>query len=44
VVVDCEQGHVRLGLAQKIAEALQGTCVKLDQLSADHLAGVVRAA
>jgi magnesium chelatase subunit D len=44
VVVDCEQGHVRLGLAQKIAEALQGTCVRLDQLSADHLAGVVRAA
>ncbi len=44
VVVDCEQGHVRLGLAQKIAEALQGACVRLDQLSADHLAGVVRAA
>lgn len=44
VVVDCEQGHVRLGLAQKISEALQGTCVRLDQLSADHLAGVVRAA
>ncbi|MFD9705402.1 putative cobaltochelatase [Lentzea sp. NPDC059081] len=44
VVVDCEQGHVRLGLAQKIAEALHGTCVRLDQLSADHLAGVVRAA
>ncbi|WP_112261804.1 putative cobaltochelatase [Lentzea terrae] len=44
VVVDCEQGHIRLGLAQKIAEALQGTCVRLDQLNADHLAGVVRAA
>ncbi|WP_434440155.1 putative cobaltochelatase [Lentzea sp. E54] len=44
VVVDCEQGHVRLGLAQKIADALQGACVRLDQLSADHLAGVVRAA
>ncbi|GGU37779.1 putative cobaltochelatase [Lentzea flava] len=44
VVVDCEQGHIRLGLAQKIAEALQGTCVRLDHLSADHLAGVVRAA
>jgi magnesium chelatase subunit D len=44
VVVDCEQGHIRLGLAQKIAEALKGTCVRLDQLSADHLAGVVRAA
>jgi magnesium chelatase subunit D len=44
VVVDCEQGHIRLGLAQKIAEALHGTCVRLDQLSADHLAGVVRAA
>ncbi|MEU0878990.1 putative cobaltochelatase [Lentzea sp. NPDC005914] len=44
VVVDCEQGHIRLGLAQKIAEALKGACVRLDQLSADHLAGVVRAA
>ncbi|SDG33448.1 magnesium chelatase subunit D [Lentzea fradiae] len=44
VVVDCEQGHVRLGLAQKVADALCGTCVRLDQLSADHLAGVVRAA
>ncbi|HEX8868320.1 MAG TPA: putative cobaltochelatase [Lentzea sp.] len=44
VVVDCEQGHIRLGLAQKVAEALKATCVRLDQLSADHLAGVVRAA
>ncbi|GAB2821045.1 putative cobaltochelatase [Lentzea nigeriaca] len=44
VIVDCEQGHIRLGLAQKVAEALKGTCVRLDQLSADHLAGVVRAA
>ncbi|MEU7477410.1 putative cobaltochelatase [Lentzea sp. NPDC042327] len=44
VVVDCEQGHIRLGLAAKVADALRGTCVRLDQLSADHLAGVVRAA
>ncbi|SES31353.1 protoporphyrin IX magnesium-chelatase [Lentzea xinjiangensis] len=44
VVVDCEQGHVRLGLAQKVADALRGACVRLEELSADHLAGVVRAA
>ncbi len=44
VVVDCEQGHIRLGLAGKIADALAGACVRLDQLNADHLAGVVRAA
>jgi magnesium chelatase subunit D len=44
VVVDCESGHVRLGLAGKIAEALEAACVRLEELNADHLAGVVRAA
>ncbi|GLZ31225.1 magnesium chelatase [Lentzea sp. NBRC 105346] len=44
VVVDCESGHVRLGLAAKIAEALDAACVTLEELNADRLAGVVRAA
>ncbi|WP_258347821.1 putative cobaltochelatase [Saccharopolyspora gregorii] len=44
VVVDCEQGVVRLGLAAKVATALGGACLRLDELSADAVAGVVRAA
>jgi magnesium chelatase subunit D len=44
IVVDCEQGPVRLGLAPRIATALGGTCVQLAELSADQVTGVVRAA
>ncbi|MFR9731243.1 putative cobaltochelatase [Saccharopolyspora sp. MS10] len=44
VVVDCEQGVVRLGLAAQVAAALGGACLRLDELSADAVAGVVRAA
>jgi magnesium chelatase subunit D len=44
VVVDCEQGPVRLGLAPRLASALGGTCLRLAELSADQVAGVVRAA
>ncbi|MFD1814258.1 VWA domain-containing protein [Rhodococcus gannanensis] len=44
VVVDCESGMVRLGLAPELAVALRGTCVRLTELSADKVAGVVRAA
>ncbi len=44
VVVDCESGHVRLGLAPELAAALQGPCLRLEELSADSVAGVVRAA
>ncbi|RKT56983.1 putative cobaltochelatase [Saccharothrix australiensis] len=44
VVVDCESGHVRLGLAGRVAEALAGVCLRLEELSADQVAGVVRAA
>ncbi|QGK70977.1 putative cobaltochelatase [Allosaccharopolyspora coralli] len=44
VVVDCESGHVRLGLAPEIATALEGPCLRLEELSADSVAGVVRAA
>ncbi len=43
VVIDCETGLVRLGLAAQLAEALQAACVRLDELSAEHVAGTVRA-
>jgi magnesium chelatase subunit D len=44
IVVDCESGPVRLGLAGQLAVALDGGCVRLAELSADAVAGVVRAA
>lgn len=44
VVVDCESGMVRLGLAAELATALRGHCIRLAELSADQVAGVVRAA
>ncbi|MEJ2856294.1 MULTISPECIES: putative cobaltochelatase [unclassified Saccharothrix] len=44
VVVDCESGHIRLGLAGRVAEALDAMCLRLEELSADQVAGVVRAA
>jgi magnesium chelatase subunit D len=44
VVVDCESGPVRLGLAGRLAVAADGALLSLDQLSADQVAGVVRAA
>jgi magnesium chelatase subunit D len=43
VVVDCETGRVRLGLAGDIAAALRGTLLRLDELAADSLAASVRA-
>ncbi len=43
VVVDCEHGPVRLGLVDKLATALGGVCLRLEQLSAEQMAGVVRA-
>ncbi|MET7945074.1 putative cobaltochelatase [Streptomyces sp. NPDC005302] len=42
VVVDCESGPVRLGLAGQLAGELGGTAVTLDALRADSLAGLVR--
>ncbi|GAA3307011.1 putative cobaltochelatase [Streptomyces cinereospinus] len=42
VVVDCESGPVRLGLAGQLADALGGTAVTLDELRADSIAGLVR--
>ncbi|MDH6281782.1 magnesium chelatase subunit D family protein [Prescottella agglutinans] len=44
IVVDCETGMVRLGLAAEIAHDLRGGCVRLGELSAQQVAGVVRAA
>ncbi|MDT7594525.1 MAG: magnesium chelatase subunit [Pseudonocardiales bacterium] len=43
IVVDCESGPVRLGLADRLAVALGGGCLRLAELSADSVAGVVRA-
>jgi magnesium chelatase subunit D len=42
VVVDCEAGPVRLGLAGRLAGELGGTAVTLDELRADSIAGLVR--
>ncbi|MFJ5517346.1 putative cobaltochelatase [Streptomyces griseoluteus] len=42
VVVDCESGPVRLGLAGRLAEELRGTAVTLEELRADAIAGLVR--
>ncbi|MET9015355.1 putative cobaltochelatase [Streptomyces olivaceoviridis] len=42
VVVDCESGPVRLGLAGELAGRLGGTAVTLDELRADSIAGLVR--
>ncbi|GAA3793363.1 putative cobaltochelatase [Streptomyces coacervatus] len=42
VVVDCESGPVRLGLARQLAGELGGTAVTLDELRADSIAGLVR--
>ncbi|MGW6601375.1 putative cobaltochelatase [Streptomyces sp. NPDC055036] len=42
VVVDCESGPVRLGLAASLAAALEGTAITLDELRADSIARLVR--
>ncbi|MBO2445804.1 putative cobaltochelatase [Actinomadura barringtoniae] len=42
VVVDCESGPVRLGLAGRLGGLLEGEVVRLEDLAADSLAGVVR--
>jgi len=43
VVVDCESGPVRLGLAADIAQALGGPVLRLEELAAGPLADSVRA-
>jgi magnesium chelatase subunit D len=42
VVVDCEQGPVRLGLAAGVAQALHGIVLRLEELAAGPLAATVR--
>ncbi|MFK4149027.1 putative cobaltochelatase [Streptomyces sp. NPDC004065] len=42
VVVDCESGPVRLGLAGRLAGELGGTAVTLAELRADSIASLVR--
>ncbi|MFG2097941.1 putative cobaltochelatase [Streptomyces sp. NPDC048612] len=42
VVVDCEAGPVRLGLAGELARELQGTAISLDELRADSVSALVR--
>jgi len=42
VVVDCESGPVRLGLAAELGGRLGAQVVRLDELAAGSLAGVVR--
>ncbi|MFG2722469.1 putative cobaltochelatase [Streptomyces sp. NPDC048416] len=42
VVVDCESGMVRLGLAGELARELGGGAVTLDELRADSIAGLVK--
>jgi magnesium chelatase subunit D len=44
VVVDCEAGAVRFGMAGELAASLGAACVRLAELSADQVSGVVRAA
>ena len=43
IVIDCESGPVRLGLPDQLAVALGGGCLRLAELSAGAVAGVVRA-
>ncbi len=42
LVVDTEQGVLRLGLAQRLAQALGGICLRLEELAATTLAKAVR--
>ncbi|MFC7219731.1 putative cobaltochelatase [Streptomyces polyrhachis] len=42
VVLDCESGPVRLGLAGVLARELRASAVTLDELRADHVTALVR--
>lgn len=44
VVVDCERGMVRLGLAADLARELRATYLRLAELTGDSVAGAVQAA
>jgi magnesium chelatase subunit D len=43
IVVDCEAGGIRLGLAGSLAQALAAPVLRLDELGAEHLTAVVHA-
>jgi magnesium chelatase subunit D len=43
IVIDCESGHIRLGLAARLARQLGGSCVRLEELGAGSITSVVRA-
>jgi magnesium chelatase subunit D len=43
VVVDSEEGPVRLGIARRVADALGGPCLRLEELASGPLARAVRA-
>jgi magnesium chelatase subunit D len=42
VVVDTEEGYVRLGMAGTLAKALEARCLRLDELRADTLVELVQ--
>ncbi|WP_067676269.1 magnesium chelatase subunit D family protein [Nocardia miyunensis] len=42
VVVDCERGMIRLGLAAELARDLRATYIRLAEITGDSVAGVVR--
>jgi magnesium chelatase subunit D len=44
IVVDCEAGPVRLGMAARLAAAAGADVVGVGELSAERVVGVVRAA
>ena len=39
LVLDCEESRFRLGLAEKLSEALKAEYVKLDQITANEIMG-----
>ena len=41
VVVDTEDGNVRLGMASRLAEAMGARCLRLEELRADALVELV---
>ncbi|MDU0477938.1 VWA domain-containing protein [Staphylococcus chromogenes] len=41
VVIDCESGRVRLGLATELARNLGGVSLRLDELNADNVLGAI---
>jgi magnesium chelatase subunit D len=43
MVLDCESGGRRLGLARRLAEAMGATCIRADDLTPDRMTGLIRA-